>query len=201
MSLNNNNLQIAPALLRGLADAMRDDSDISPREFLSAFAEYMQSREPDGTLIWLRAAIELTNRTERNTLPELKRASDLLGQKIYDEAHAQYLRVIGSILGNDFAVPLAQEKDGGVKCEKYMQLSMDDRVHLMACCNGVAKCLAGTDKHAEVGTHSRHTYQGSPDLITHAQALDWFEEVNIIDKNARFTKRPALHGERTCAIH
>ena len=92
----------------------------------------------------------LTNRVERPTPPELKQANDLLVRKIYDEAHVQYLRVIGSILGKDFAIPLPQDQDGGVTCEKYMRLTMDNRINLMACCNGVAKCLAERQKLAEV---------------------------------------------------
>lgn len=94
--------------------------------------------------------VTLTVCTERKTLPELKQGNDLLGRKIYDEAHAQYLRVIDSILGIAFRIPLPQDQDGGVKCEKYMQLCMDDRINLMACCNGIAKCLVGTEKRTEV---------------------------------------------------
>ena len=48
MPFGNSNLQIAPGLLAELAEAMQNDSDVSSRRLLSAFAEYMQSQEPDG---------------------------------------------------------------------------------------------------------------------------------------------------------
>ncbi|KAH9836148.1 uncharacterized protein C8Q71DRAFT_760870 [Rhodofomes roseus] len=54
-----------------------------------------------------------------------------------------------------------------------MRLSMDNRVNLMICCNGVATCLDGMHKETE--------------------ALEWYEEVDILYKNARFAARPALH--------
>ncbi|KAH9932855.1 uncharacterized protein B0H18DRAFT_1092989 [Fomitopsis serialis] len=143
-----------------LLEAMQLDPDMSPieaRELMSAFSEYMQAREPD----------------ERQTSPELKEANNLLDHKVYDEAHAQYLRVIGSILGANFSVPLPQDQDGGMRCDKYLQLSMDERVDLMECCNGVAKCLSEAHKVTE--------------------ALDWYEEVDALYKNARFAARPAMY--------
>ncbi|KAH9939536.1 hypothetical protein B0H21DRAFT_756421 [Amylocystis lapponica] len=49
---------------------------------------------------------------------------------------------------------------------------MDDRVSLMACCNGMARCMANAQRVDE--------------------ALDWLEEVNILDKHVRLSTRPAL---------
>lgn len=45
---NNNSIQLPSGLFVDLADAMQADSDISPSELASAFAEYVQSKEPDG---------------------------------------------------------------------------------------------------------------------------------------------------------
>jgi hypothetical protein len=61
----------------------------------------------------------------------------------------EYLGAIAAIVGKDFEIPLPT-KQGGVLSDVYMNLTVWERVDLMACCNAIAQCMVGLKNVEEV---------------------------------------------------
>lgn len=68
------------------------------------------------------------------------RAEKSLEARQYDDARSGYLKAIAALLGKNFKVPLPAE-EGGVVSAAYSKLTAWERIDLMACCNGVARCM------------------------------------------------------------
>ncbi|KAL6306427.1 hypothetical protein BKA93DRAFT_816487 [Sparassis latifolia] len=80
--------------------------------------------------------------------------------------------------GDSFTVPLTYSRDGGVISEVYTNLGMDERVQLMVCCNGIARCMAKLQHREEV-----RIIVGNHHII---------DQIDVLYKNARFAAKPAL---------
>lgn len=61
----------------------------------------------------------------------------------------------------------------------------------MTCCNGIAKSLVEEDREEEVRSQDNELI-GFDWCTNISQALEWFEEVDVLYKNARFGTRPPL---------
>jgi hypothetical protein len=74
------------------------------------------------------------------------RAGDLLQESRYDEARIKYIDAIAAIVGKDFKIPLPVKE--GLRNEVYVKSDVWEKIALMECCNGLARCMIGL-KNAE----------------------------------------------------
>ncbi|KAH9947521.1 hypothetical protein B0H21DRAFT_708411 [Amylocystis lapponica] len=101
--------------------------------------------------------------SRQENFPELIRKAEAC--LIEGHCKEAYRQAISVVVGGDFIVPLTPTQGGGVKSEVYLRLTIDERINLMICCNGMAKCMQKTDK---------------------SEALNWLEEVDILWKHYCF---------------
>ncbi|KAH9936009.1 hypothetical protein B0H21DRAFT_758865 [Amylocystis lapponica] len=143
------------------SDALTVPSVTDSPELVHAFTE-------------LLLRLDLEDRASRQKIckESIKQADKLLTRRSYKEAQSKYRQAITVVVGDTFVVPIPQTENGGVISGVYLRLTMDERVSLMTCCNGMAQCLDKVHKTQE--------------------ALDWFHEVDVLHKHTRFLTRPAL---------
>ncbi|GBE88800.1 hypothetical protein SCP_1402050 [Sparassis crispa] len=72
----------------------------------------------------------------------IETANSLSSRNLHEDPRSSYFKAIATLLGDSFTVPLTYSRDGGVISEVYTNLGMDERVQLMVCCNGIARCMA-----------------------------------------------------------
>ncbi|KAI0915950.1 hypothetical protein AcW1_009341 [Taiwanofungus camphoratus] len=111
-------------------------------------------------------------RRHASCLRSLTQGNALLQERRYEDARSRYLEAITAIIGRDHVSIITPAQQGNVISEMYVKLTMDERVSLMACCNGIAQCMMKTDREE--------------------LALDWFEEVDVLYKTMRFAKVLAI---------
>ncbi|KAI0075654.1 hypothetical protein K474DRAFT_1599470 [Panus rudis PR-1116 ss-1] len=95
----------------------------------------------------------------------MEEASRLYQSSRYEPALLKYKEAIGSLLGNDFQIPLPYAEGGGVISKAYLDLTMQKRPILMACCEKIGELLWKLKKEEE--------------------ALLWLDETEIIYTNLR----------------
>ncbi|KIJ53308.1 hypothetical protein M422DRAFT_155475 [Sphaerobolus stellatus SS14] len=82
----------------------------------------------------------------------------------YDEAIAKYRQAIAELVGRrNFPIPT----QGGIRVQKYIEMSHWERIDLMACCNAIAECFE------IMGELER--------------ALMWLQEVEVLYKNMLYS--------------
>ena len=121
-----------------------------------------------------------------------RRGDALFNEGKHGSAQEQYAKAARAIVGEDFQLPMIAGKgDGGVRCDLYTDISHWDRVALMGCCNGIARCLL--EKQDIEGVRFLLLTRFIFNCPT--QALAWLEEVNAIYRNTYFAASKPLFGE------
>jgi hypothetical protein len=67
------------------------------------------------------------------------RADDLFKKKQYNEARIMYIDGIATIVGKTFKIPLPVKE--GLRNEIYVKSDVWEKIALMECCNGLARCM------------------------------------------------------------
>lgn len=177
---------------------------VNSPELAAAFVAYLRDLTREGTVgrnSRCRGISRLTHLSEGRireaqyirAISAISTAKTLFEKKIYDGAHSAYLKAIDYIIGRDHTIPLTITQSGGIVSDAYTRLSMNNRTNLMTCCNGIAKSLVEEDREEEVRSQDNELI-GFDWCTNISQALEWFEEVDVLYKNARFGTRPPLFG-------
>ena len=67
------------------------------------------------------------------------RADDLFKRRQYDDARIMHIDGIAAIVGKAFKIPLPVER--GLRSEIYIKKDLWEKIALMECCNGLARCM------------------------------------------------------------
>jgi len=67
------------------------------------------------------------------------KANDLFKKKQYNEARIRYINGIEAIVGKAFKIPLPVKE--GLRNEIYVKSDVWEKIVLMECCNGLARCM------------------------------------------------------------
>lgn len=125
------------------------------------------------------------------------KANDLFKKKQYNEARIRYIDGIGAIVGKTFKIPLPVKE--GLRNEIYVKSDVWEKIALMECCNGLARCMIELKDVEQVRLPLSFLLLMQLNWAPFhcRQALEWVEEVNNLWKNNYFSSEPVHFGKST----
>jgi hypothetical protein len=125
------------------------------------------------------------------------KANELFEKKQYNEARIRYMDGIGAIVGKAFKIPLPAKE--GLRNQVYVKSDVWEKIVLMECCNGLARCMIELKDVVQVWSPLSFLLSLLLNWVPFhcRQALEWVEEVNNLWKNNYFSSEPVHFGKST----
>lgn len=125
----------------------------------------------------------------------IKEGDNALKRKNFWQAEEKFQDALKLLVDKDMKVPLDPLDGGGVRSERYIKMDLTKRIVLQSCCRGMASALAGLGKDEEVRCERTEFKL----VLTYVlQALDWFEEVRVLNRNMELSQSPLFGKSMIC---